>query len=259
MPIKLRMWMGWRFLLTTIIGTCGLPELARAADSHAPPKTPEVIETLDKRLSSSIGKCACTIDPASPNADSKVIGTVSLPDFRGDKVTVSVVNDEYALRLFQEVTMQKKIPFGFPEDGCFARAYEMSYQFSRKGISTGKVFAHGVFRLADDKAKKGAVTWSFHVAPFLVVDTGKEKQIAVIDPSLFFEPVTLRAWLEALTVHPKSSLKEVYFTNRYVYHHVNRERHLTDFDPEDLKKACKLMKRYRKRQTQRESKTTDDL
>lgn len=232
---------------------------ARAYKTHAPPKTAEVIAKQERKLAKTIGKCDCTIDPATHEADSKVIGKIPVADFRGDEIPISVVNDEFALRLFQEVTMQKKIPFGFPEDGCFARAHEISYQFARRGIATGKVFAHGVFRLADDKAKKGSVTWAFHVAPFLIVDTGKEKQVWVIDPSLFFEPVTLHAWLEALTVHPKSSLKDVYFTNSYVYHHVSRDRRLTDFDPEDLKKAHRLMKRYKKRQTQRERKTTDHL
>lgn len=253
------MLVGSRFFLILSFCALGSAPLARAYDSHSPPKTPEVIEKFDKKLDRAIGECACATDPASHEADSKVLGKIPVRDFRGEELPISVVNDEYALRLFQEVTMQKKIPFGFPEDGCFARAYEMSYQFARKGILTGKVFAHGVFRLADDKAKKGAVTWSFHVAPFLVVDTGKEKQIWVIDPSLFYEPATLRAWLEALTVHPKSSLKNVYFTDRYVYHHANRDRRLTDFDPDDLKKAQRLMKRYRKRQNQRERKTTDHL
>lgn len=229
------------------------------ATARTVPKVGEIVTKYDKKLTRTIGECACAIDPLSPTADSEPVGKVTVPDFRGSQLAVTVVNHEYALRLFQEMTMQKKISFGFPEDGCFARAYEMSYQFAQKGISTGKVFAHGRFRLADDKAKRGAVQWSFHVAPFLIVDTGQQRQIWVIDPSLFYEPVTLRAWLDALTVHPKAKLQDVYFTSPFVYNHSARRKKLSDFDPEDLKKARRLMKRYRKRQTERERKTTKDL
>jgi hypothetical protein len=197
--------------------------------------------------------------PSDDDAAVKPLGQVVVQDFRGKEISVAVVSEEYSLRLFQEMTMQKKIPFGFPEDGCFARAHEMAFQLGLKSIYAGKVFASGVFRLANEKAAKGAVSWSFHVAPFVIVDTGKELQIRVIDPSLFYEPVTLKAWLEALVVHSKAKLKSVYLTNRFVYHPSGRNRELTDFDPNDLRKAHRLMKRYSKGEKYRTKKHAPDL
>lgn len=164
---------------------------------------------------------------------------------------ITVMNDEYILKIFQEMTVQKKIPFGYPEDGCFARAHEMSYQLDQKEIHTGKVFATGRFRVDNSKAEKGVITWGFHVAPFMLVDDGKVKKPWVIDPSLFYEPVPIEKWLEKLTEHPSSKLDEVFLTNRYVYHLRHKDRRLLDFDPEDLKAARKLMKKYLKKDDRR--------
>ncbi len=230
-----------------------------ASPAYNKPTKDEIIRRFEKKLSKLVGRCACTLDPSSEEAATRPLGQVPVRDFRDKSMHVAVVSEEYALRLFQEMTMQKKIPFGFPEDGCFARAHEMAFQLGRKEVATGKVFASGIFRLANEKAAKGAVTWGFHVAPFVVVDTGKELQIRVIDPSLFYEPVTLKAWLEALLVHPKAKLTNVYLTNRYVYHPSGRNRELTDFDQGDLRKAHLLMKRYRKGEKHRTRRQAPDL
>ena len=241
------------------------PPVCTANPAYSKPRKDEIVRRFDKKIAKLIGKCTCTLDPSADDAAGKPLGQITVQSFRNKEMSISVVSEEYALRLFQEMTMQKKIPFGFPEDGCFARAHEMAFQLSLKGIvsdkgiATGKIFASGLFRLANEQAAKGAVSWSFHVAPFVIVDTGKEHQIRVIDPSLFYEPVALKEWLEALVVHSKAKLKSVYLTNRFVYHPSDRNRDLTDFDPDDLRKSHKLMKRYLKGEQHRTRKHSPDL
>ncbi len=196
-------------------------------------------------INDSIGVCACGIDADSREAGYRPIGKTSIKDLRGKRFAISVVNYEYALKIFHYMTAQEQIPFGFPQDGCFARAHEMSYLLEKQGIITGKVMATGVFRIQSDKTEKGAVTWGFHVAPVIVVDDGTGRSVWVIDPSLFTEPVPLESWLAILTSHPKASLKNAYLTTRYVYHPSRKNKGIRTWDPEDREAAKKLMREHR--------------
>lgn len=212
----------------------------------------DLIKKHIQEFISTIAPCAsCTVNPLSREAGEQILGHTTIKDLNGKDIPVSVMNDEYALKIFQEMTAQRKIPFGFPEDGCYARAHEMSFQLDKQSIHTGKVFATGRFRVDNGKAAKGVITWGFHVAPFFLVDDGKVKRPWVIDPSLFYEPVTLDAWLNKLTEHPTSELKEVFLTNRYIYHLRHKDRQISDFDPEDMKAAKRLMRKYLKKDTKR--------
>lgn len=253
--------MRWRSSLAFTLAFVLTFSLSFSASADESKKTAER-EKLVKSLSASMGTFVpqgSRVDPASQEADDDPLGKTSLKDLHGEPFTVSVINDEYLLKLFQGLTVQGKIPFGFPEDGCYARAHEMAYQLDRKGISTGKVFAHGEFHVDSDKAAKGRVTWNFHVAPIIVVDSGQSREIWVIDPSLFFEPVTLDSWLAALGKHPKSKISRVYFTSRFIYHHRDRDRRLRAFDDEDLGAARRLMKRYSKSESKRTRQKAPDL
>ena len=205
-----------------------------------------------KSLIAAIGPCAdCSVSAIAREAGDAPLGVAPVKDLHGRNTSVSVVNDEFALKLFQEMTVQRKIPFGFPEDGCYARAHEMSYQLDKKKIETAKIFATGLFRLDNGKAESGIVTWGFHVAPVLIVDDGKTKSLLVIDPSLFLEPASVEDWLMKLTSHNKARLDSAFITNRYVYHLKHKDRRLTEFDSNDLAAAQRLMRRYRHRDADR--------
>jgi len=217
------------------------------------------VTTQVQKITAAITPCDCKMNPFSRDAGDAPLGRTTFKDLHGTTQTVSVVNDEYALKLFQEMTVQNKIPFGFPEDGCFARAHEMSYQLQEKGIFTGKVFAIGQFRVASNKALKGAVTWGFHVAPFLIVNSGKGEEIWVIDPSLFYEPISLQNWLEKLTAQPKSKLSNVYLASRFIYHPSNKDLRLTKFRATDLDAAHRIMRHYLQSEKKRELQKSPDL
>lgn len=210
-----------------------------------------VVSGFLRKLEASITPCECTVSAISPEAVEKPLGKSTLKDLHGRTIPITVMNDEFAIKIFQEMTVQGKIPFGFPEDGCYARAHEMARLLEKRKVLTAKVFALGKFRIDTEKAKNGSVTWGFHVAPVIEVDDGKEKHLWVIDPSLFYEPVSLEAWLKSLTSHPKSQLNEVFLTSRFIYHPNHRDRVLNDYRSEDVKSAETIMKKYLKRDQER--------
>ena len=212
-----------------------------------------------QKLERAIGACPSCKPALTRTSGDHPLGAAEVEDVNGRKFEMSVMNDEFALKIFQEMTEQGKIPFGFPEDGCYARAHEMSYQLDKKKIYTGKVFATGNFRVDHDKTEKGAVTWQFHVAPVVIVDDGKAKRFWVIDPSLFYEPTTLASWLEALTAHPKSRLKEAFVTNRFIYVPRARGRKLDAFDRKDLDSTRAVMKKYLRTDQKRAKQAADSL
>ena len=93
----------------------------------------------------------------------------------------------------------------------------------------------------------------------MIVDDGKVKHFWVIDPSLFYEPTSLTSWLEALTAHPKSKLKEAFVTSRFVYVPRHRQRELETFDRKDLDSTRSVMRKYLRTDQKRSRKATDAL
>ena len=109
------------------------------------------------------------------------------------------------------------IPFGYPVDGCYARAHLMAAQFKKAGFESEKIFAEArktrlvvPSDLAADVAVDAAPTveWGYHVAPVITLDTGDR---FVIDPSLFDRPVTVAAWLAKMgaSAFPERSVESL--------------------------------------------------
>ena len=117
---------------------------------------------------------------------------------------------EQAKALFKELAENKKIPFNFPREYCFARAHEMRRLIVEKGIECMKVFnlATDDDALVVKDPRMGLVGWVYHVAPTVSVQTPDGNVRMVIDPSLFKEPVTIEEW-RAVQNCPDAPLKEV--------------------------------------------------
>src|SRR5574337_344330 len=64
----------------------------------------------------------------------------SFAEFGNPNVTASVVDDADVQREFKKLSKIHKIPFDYPEDGCYVRAEEMSRILEKEGIITAKVF-----------------------------------------------------------------------------------------------------------------------
>jgi hypothetical protein len=87
------------------------------------------------------------------------------------------------------------IPFSMPDGGCESRAHLSCRILNRQ--SPGKVLKVFI-ELGTDICTPDALCptlrWSFHMAPAVFV--GEARELHVLDPSLFPEPVTKRQWAE---------------------------------------------------------------
>ena len=94
------------------------------------------------------------------------------------------------------------ITFQYCADGCYARAHKMCYLLNNKyHYATKKVFsfATGSYHLSV-KAEKWCnqcITWWYHVAPLVTIQTATGPKAFVFDPAMFDEPVLLATWLHA--------------------------------------------------------------
>lgn len=191
------------------------------------------------RLNSTMGTCACSIDPFSRKANHGPIGQVSFKDPTGKRFTVSVVGYEFALKVLKVMSRG----FGKNEslDGCYARAHRMAYILEKHGILTGKIIAQGNFRLRDKRTARGWAAWRYHLAPIIAINDGAKVSAWVLDPALFNEPVPVNAWLGLLLQQRGSSLKETYFTSRFVYHPSRLAQNIDNWDQADLKDAKRTL------------------
>lgn len=94
------------------------------------------------------------------------------------------------------------IPFQYVRDGCYARAHSMAATIASYNYCVNKVFSfanQGTDQLAVRAAMWGncCVTWWYHVAPVVVVQTSTGLMNYVIDPGMFTAPVPLNTWLGA--------------------------------------------------------------
>jgi hypothetical protein len=214
---------------------------------HFPVNSPESVLPIgdsiarhSERLNNTAGMCACGVEPFSRQANFGPIGQTSFKDVNEKRFSVSVVNFEYALKVFK--TLARAFVRNESLDGCYARAHRISYFLEKHGLQTGKVMAIGDFRLRDRRTASKVASWRYHMAPLIAINDGANVSAWVLDPTLFNEPVPLTAWL-GLLVHQKgSSLKEAYLTSRFVYHPNQKKRNIERWDEKDLADANRTLK-----------------
>lgn len=200
----------------------------------------DALQQQAQELNETMGVCACSIDPFSRQAVHGPIGQVSFKDPTGKRFTVSVVGYEFALKVLK--VMAKGFGKNESLDGCYARAHRMAYILEKHGILTGKIIAQGNFRLKDKRAARGWAAWRYHLAPIIAVNDGAKVSAWVLDPALFNEPVPVDTWLGLLLQQKGSSLKETYFTSRFVYHPSKLAENTERWDPSDLMDAKRTLK-----------------
>ena len=129
----------------------------------------------------------------------------------GPWVTISAaatgVTPEKAQQLFTLVANQPQIPFTFPDDGCWGRAHEMCRLIIANGVQPRKVWIYGNLRVATRNSPDCSVSWGWHVAPTLLINSGGSSQVDVIDPSMFSTPVPQVTWAGAQN-DPHASLND---------------------------------------------------
>ncbi len=100
--------------------------------------------------------------------------------------------------------LELKIPFGFPEGGCYDRAHHMAVKLAEWGYSSRKIFVvrtSPTLVVHSATPQGGDVGWGFHVATVVQVrhETGQVHEV-VIDPSLRRGPLGVDEWLGLMGV-----------------------------------------------------------
>ena len=140
------------------------------------------------------------------------------------QLSTSSISEKKALQLFKKFSENKSIPFGYPIDGCYARATEMALLAEKEGIIMGKVFTMGRLQVLTQNPQYPLLQWGYHVAPVIKVKQDKKDILMVFDPSLFDRPVTVVEWNNKMqTPVPASKggytpkVEVTFFTNRFQY------------------------------------------
>lgn len=195
----------------------------------------ENLKTTIKKVAPAVA-AAGTIDYKSGCATCTQIGqsskTASLFS-RGNnqKIDLTVLSEDEVTNIFNDLAARDDIPFGFPMDGCYARAHKMVRIMESKGVIAGKAFVEG--QLFVD-TKYGEVGWSYHVAPVVLVKIGGKIQPYVIDPSIFNKPVPYETWKGKMLEKKKAVFDREYYTNRFAYDPDDREERYSDYRDENI-------------------------
>nr|WP_257019505.1 protein-glutamine glutaminase family protein [Streptomyces sp. TLI_235] len=140
-----------------------------------------------------------------------------------------VVDEHDALDLFHQLSelhyraadgSDARIPFDFPDDGCYDRAHLMAVRLTELGIANRKIFvqhrtmdgAAGLVVNSQNAARTGMlepqqVSWGFHVAVVIDVDindNGRPEPM-VIDPSMADRPLLVDHWMAQMGIAVGSS------------------------------------------------------
>lgn len=182
------------------------------------------------------------------------IQTAQVEVYDGQIADVSVISYAYMQELFDQLIRHPRIPFKFPDDGCYARAHKMSLLLEQKGIMTIKSFVIGDLRVETPHHPRGWVEWWYHVAPALYVKdfaapaprrglnavspgaVSEDYALMIFDPSIFDDPVSYGQWVEAQIRHRTGKVSEAYNTVRFVYtpSDISNSEDLKDYLIEDL-------------------------
>jgi uncharacterized Zn-binding protein involved in type VI secretion len=109
------------------------------------------------------------------------------------------LSEAEAQMVFDIMAAQGDIAFGYPIDGCYARAEMMAERMQQLGLDPSKAwtFAQPGAALTVTSPAFGLVTWGYHVATTLLVQTAAGPVPMVFDPSLFSQPTTMAGWAGA--------------------------------------------------------------
>ncbi|MSP18754.1 MAG: hypothetical protein EXR74_04205 [Bdellovibrionales bacterium] len=170
---------------------------------------------------------------------------------RGNAFKLSVLPAKKCVDIFKELAEQKYIPFCYPEDGCYARAHEMTRVMEKKGIIAGKIFLEGALKVETKNSPKGYVEWRYHVVPLVAVREGGWLVLNAMDPSVANSPLTIKEWVAIQTSHPKGKITALYTTPRFNYTPSDKMKELTDYRIIDLAHTQKTLQTYLTLQTTR--------
>lgn len=103
------------------------------------------------------------------------------------------IRDTRSLDWNDKPNFPRRIPWLYPDDGCYARAgYAVRHANRENYPAPNKVFAFGSLSVKSPNAPRGRVGWWYHVAPVVSVDGTNY----VMDPSIeASRPLTVKEWI----------------------------------------------------------------
>lgn len=156
-------------------------------------------------------------------------------------IALTVLSPEEATDVFNELAANSEIPFGYPVDGCYARAQKMTMLMEKKGIISGKAWVTGDI-LVD--TYMGEINWIYHVAPVILVQEKSGPVPYVIDPSLHKNPVPFSEWKNKMLKKSSSVIDDEYYTNRFAFSPADRDKKLNHYDESHIATTDQTNKRY---------------
>lgn len=200
-----------------------------------PNKANENLKKTIKKVAPAVAS-AGTIDYKSGCASCTSIGQASktaslVSKGNNQKIDLSVMSEDEAKSLFDEIASRDDIPFGYPLDGCYARAHQMVRIMEEQGVIAGKAFVEGQLYV---DTKFGEVGWGYHVAPVVLVKKDGKVQPYIFDPSIFDKPVPYETWKGKMLAKKKAVLESEYYTNRYAYDPDDKDAKYTDYQDDHV-------------------------
>lgn len=190
----------------------------------------------------------------------------NVADFKNPAISASVLSEDEVQQLFKILASIKEIPFKYPEEGCYARALEMSRVMDQLGITSVRAFvavphtykkypngtqdfiATGpMFYVKTRNSPKGYVEWNYHTAPVVLVKDHGKLVPTVIDPSIFDSAVPVQTWIATMSAKEKPVVQLTYH-NRFDYGAIEETAYddakNTDYNAIDVKWMSRDLSKY---------------
>lgn len=89
------------------------------------------------------------------------------------------------------------LPWGYSENGCYARAFYYSMTLASRGIPSNQLYFIGKKRRGTPGAEPYLIGgyWNYHVAPMVTLD-GEAGGVYILDPLFAKTPLTLERWIK---------------------------------------------------------------
>ena len=217
------------------------------SESQQPPTDPVGKARPASEKEASLLQTPMTLQEAIKSSDTNLLVEAETHDLlspSGKSFKISLLTPKQAEDIFKEMAEQKNIPFCYPEDGCYARAHEMTRLMEKKGIISGKIFLEGDLKVETKNTPKGYVEWWFHVVPLVAVKKGDKIVLSVIDPSIASSPLTIEEWVAKQTSHPKGKAEALYRTERFNYLPSDKMQKLDNYRVKDIEHTTQTLNSY---------------
>ncbi len=138
--------------------------------------------------------------------------------------------------LFAFVRDRRELNWGFMLGGCYARAYLIAHELeTRFGVVSIRAEAGPPKKGAKITVMalgRGAVQWTYHTVPVVLVATAQGYKLYALDPALSIVPLTYEDWRARLEANSKNVKHDLH--SRFVYQDSKQRK---AWDPKSLEHA----------------------